>query len=120
MMEGEKNRQTVAEVIMSELTPLVSAHHGAFFMMDKESNAPILKLTSSYAYRERKNVASQFRIGEGLAGQCARGKKPILLTRVPSDYIPTNSRLGETPPLNILAHPLLFQGTAHSPPNPPT
>ncbi len=37
MMQGQKNLETVSRLIMSELTPLVSAHHGAFFMMDAES-----------------------------------------------------------------------------------
>ena len=30
------------------------------------------KLLASYAYQERKHVASEFRLGEGLVGQCAR------------------------------------------------
>ena len=34
MMQGQKNLETVSRLIMSELTPLVSAHYGAFFMMD--------------------------------------------------------------------------------------
>src|SRR3954454_4427277 len=34
MMQGQKNLETVSRLITSELTPLVSAHHGAFFMMD--------------------------------------------------------------------------------------
>ena len=46
MMQGQKNLETVSQLIMSELTPLVSAHHGAFFMVDAEEQAPILKLTS--------------------------------------------------------------------------
>ena len=40
MMQGQKNLETVSRLIMSELTPLVSAHHGAFFMMDWEGNGP--------------------------------------------------------------------------------
>ena len=110
MMQGQKNLETVSRLIMSELTPLVSAHHGAFFMMDWEGNGPILKLTSTYAYRERKGVGNRFRLGEGLIGQCALEKKTILLTRVPNDYIQINSGLGEAPPLNIVVLPVLFEG----------
>jgi HAMP domain-containing protein/signal transduction histidine kinase/CheY-like chemotaxis protein len=110
MMQGQKNLETVSRLIMSELTPLVSAHHGAFFMMDWEGNAPILKLTSTYAYRERKNVGNRFRLGESLIGQCALEKKTILLTRVPHDYIHISSGLGEAPPLNIVVLPVLFEG----------
>src|SRR5207253_1133850 len=102
MMQGQKNLETVSRLIMSELTPLVSAHHGAFFMMDSDAHQPALKLTSTYAYRERKAVSNRFRMGEGLVGQCALEKKTILLTRVPSDYIQISSGLGEAPPLNII------------------
>jgi signal transduction histidine kinase/CheY-like chemotaxis protein/HAMP domain-containing protein len=110
MMQGQKNLETVSRLIMSELTPLVSAHHGAFFMMDSEGAGPILKLTSTYAYRERKGVGNRFRLGESLIGQCAMEKKSILLTRVPNDYIQINSGLGEAPPLNIIVLPVLFEG----------
>ncbi|MGZ3477136.1 MAG: response regulator, partial [Polyangiales bacterium] len=110
MMQGQKNLDAVARLIMSELTPLVGAHHGAFFMMDPEANVPTLKLTSSYAYRERKHVATRFALGEGLIGQCALERKPILLTKVPGDYIQITSGLGESPPLNIIVLPVLFEG----------
>src|SRR5437660_1737269 len=110
MMQGQKNLDTVSRLIMSELTPLVSAHHGAFFMADQEGPVPVLKLVSTYAYKERKSVANRFQIGEGLVGQCALEKKPILLTRVPRDYIQISSGLGEAPPLNIIVLPVLFEG----------
>jgi HAMP domain-containing protein/signal transduction histidine kinase/CheY-like chemotaxis protein len=110
MMQGQKNLETVSRLIMSELTPLVSAHHGGFFMMDWEGAGPILKLTSTYAYRERKGVGNRFRLGEGLIGQCALEKKTILLTRVPHDYIHISSGLGEAPPLNIVVLPVVFEG----------
>ena len=70
----------------------------------------MLKLTSSYAYRERKSVSNRFRLGEGLVGQCALEKKTILLTKVPPDYIQISSGLGEAPPLNIIVLPVLFEG----------
>ncbi len=110
MMQGQKNLEAVSRMIMSELTPLVSAHQGAFFLMDTDDGAPILKLTNTYAYRERKGVANRFRIGESLVGQCALEKKSILLTNAPHDYIHISSGLGEAPPLNIIVLPILFEG----------
>ncbi|WP_425158610.1 HAMP domain-containing protein, partial [Candidatus Binatus sp.] len=110
MMQGQKNLEAVSRMIMSELTPLVSAHQGAFFMMDAEEGAPILKLTNTYAYRERKGVANRFRIGESLVGQCALEKKSILVTHAPHDYIHISSGLGEAAPLNIIVLPILFEG----------
>ncbi|WIG93375.1 HAMP domain-containing protein [Myxococcus sp. SDU36] len=111
MMQGQKSLDAVSRLIMSELTPLVSAHHGAFFLVDGvEAGVPLLKLTSTYAYRERKNIANRFRFGEGLVGQCALERKTILLTQVPEDYITISSGLGEAAPLNIIVLPVLFEG----------
>jgi len=105
MLQGQKSLETVSRLIMSELTPLVSAHHGAFFMMESVDGSAALVLTSTYAYRERKNVSNRFSLGEGLVGQCAIEKKPILLTRVPGEYIQICSGLGEAAPLNIIVLP---------------
>ena len=111
MMQGQKDLESVSRLIMSELTPLVSAHHGGFFISDAESgNAATLRLIASYAYRARKHVANRFALGEGLVGQAALEKQPILLQNVPDDYIQITSGLGEAPPRNIIVLPILFEG----------
>jgi HAMP domain-containing protein/signal transduction histidine kinase/CheY-like chemotaxis protein len=110
MMQGQKDLESVSRLIMSELTPLVSAHHGAFFISDPEDNTPDLKLIASYAYRARKHVGNRFAPGEGLVGQAALEKQPILLQNVPDDYIQITSGLGEAPPRNIIVLPVLFEG----------
>ena len=110
MMQGQKDLEAVSKLIMSELTPLVSAHHGAFYIMDDDNNTPVLKLIASYAYKERKHVGNRFYLGEGLVGQAALEKKPILLTNVPEDYIRISSGLGEAPPRNVIVLPVLFEG----------
>jgi CheY-like chemotaxis protein/HAMP domain-containing protein len=110
MMQGQKDLESVSRLIMSELTPLVSAHHGAFFIADSETQGMSLKLIASYAYRARKHVSSRFGLGEGLVGQAALEKQPILLTNVPDDYIQITSGLGEAPPRNIIVLPILFEG----------
>src|SRR5687767_15285480 len=78
--------------------------------MDESGGMPSLRLIASYAYKERKHVGNRFGIGEGLVGQAALEKKPILLTNVPDDYIRITSGLGEAPPRNILVLPVLFEG----------
>jgi HAMP domain-containing protein/CheY-like chemotaxis protein/signal transduction histidine kinase len=110
MMQGQKDLESVSRLIMSELTPLVSAHHGAFFIMDNEAGMPTARLIASYAYRARKHVGNRFAIGEGLVGQAALEKQPILLQNVPDDYIQITSGLGEAPPRNIIVLPVLFEG----------
>ena len=109
MMQGQKNLEAVSRLIMSELTPLVSAHHGAFFIASSESGAQELRLRASYAYQVRKSVNNCFKLGEGLVGQSALEKKAILLTNVPGDYVQISSGLGQSTPLNILVIPILFE-----------
>ncbi|MDQ6885762.1 MAG: HAMP domain-containing protein [Gemmatimonadota bacterium] len=111
MMQGQKDLEAVAQLIMSELTPLVSAHFGAFYIAGSSGGGDtLLRLIASYAFKERKNVANRFMLGEGLVGQAALEKKPILLTNVPDDYIKITSALGEAPPRNIIVMPVVFEG----------
>jgi HAMP domain-containing protein/signal transduction histidine kinase/CheY-like chemotaxis protein len=110
MMQGQRSVAAVAQLIMSELTPLVGAQHGTFFMLENEDNQPLLNLIASYAFTERKSVANHYRFKEGLVGQCAFEKRRILLTNVPDDYVSVSSSLGETRPANIIVLPVLFEG----------
>jgi CheY-like chemotaxis protein/signal transduction histidine kinase/HAMP domain-containing protein len=113
MMQGQRDLESVSRLIMSELTPLVQAQHGAFYMKDDDregARGEVLKLVATYAYKERKNVANRFVEGEGLVGQAALEKKPIVISNVPDDYIQISSGLGEAPPRNIIVLPIVFEG----------
>jgi HAMP domain-containing protein/signal transduction histidine kinase/CheY-like chemotaxis protein len=112
MLQGQRDLMSVTKMILSELAPVVSAQHGVFYMAaeDKESGAPLLRLTSTYAFRERRGLNNHFKVGEGLVGQCAFEKERILVNDVPSDYIRVSSGLGETKPLSIVVLPVLFEG----------
>src|SRR5262249_37742066 len=104
-----RDLEAVSKLILKELAPLVSAQQGVFYLMD-DANGGVLRLLSSYAYRERKHLANQFRVGEGLVGQCVLEKERILLSEVPGDYIRIGSGLGETKAINIIVLPVVFEG----------
>jgi hypothetical protein len=111
MVQGQRNLLAFSKLVLSELAKLVGAQHGVFYLSESEgSERGTLKLLSSYAYRERKNVSNRFRLGEGLVGQCALEKTRILLTNVPSEYIQISSGLGEGAPLNVVVLPIQFEG----------
>ncbi len=110
MLQGQRDLLEVTRLILSELAPVVSAQHGVFYVMDDGEGASALKLSSTYAYRERKGLSNRFRVGEGLVGQCAFEKERILLTEVPHDYVRIGSGLGEALPRNIVVLPVLFEG----------
>ena len=110
MLQGQRDLMTVAKSILSELSPLIGAQHAVFCSAGSDGDGQALKLLASYAYKERKTVSSQFKVGEGLIGQCALEKQRILVTQVPPDYIQINSGLGEATPHNIVVLPVLFEG----------
>ncbi len=110
LMQGQRNLERVANLVLSELATLAGSQHGVFYLLDQtQSQQPVLRLLSSYAYRKRKHLSNQFHLGEGLVGQCALEKERILLTQVPTDYVQINSGLGAASPLNIVVLPILFE-----------
>jgi len=110
MLQGQKDLLTVGKLILSELAPVVSAQTGIFYIMDSDAPEPELRLLASYAFTERKHLSNRYRLGEGLVGQCALERQPILLTNVPTDYIQISSGLGQAVPMNIIVLPILFEG----------
>jgi HAMP domain-containing protein/CheY-like chemotaxis protein len=110
MMQGQKNLTNVSQMILSELAPVVGAKHGVFYINDASTETPVLRLASTYAFRERKQLNREFHFGEGLVGQAAVEKQRILLTNAPDDYIQINSGLGEAKPLQIIVLPIVFEG----------
>jgi signal transduction histidine kinase/HAMP domain-containing protein/ActR/RegA family two-component response regulator len=112
ILQGQRDLSTVSNMILSELAPLVGAQHAVFYVLTdlRDGGEPVLQFQAGYGYKERKHLATHFRLGEGLVGQCAVEKERILLTDVPGDYVQINSGLGESPPLNIIVLPILFEG----------
>jgi signal transduction histidine kinase/ActR/RegA family two-component response regulator/HAMP domain-containing protein len=113
MMQGQRNVVSVAQLVMSELTPLVDAQHGAFYLMDPDSTEEeVLHLVASYGFGGRKGLSSSYRLRESLIGQCAFEKKRILLGDVPENFMYIATGMGEAPPRSVIVLPVLFEGEA--------
>ncbi|MFJ9540175.1 HAMP domain-containing protein [Streptomyces sp. NPDC101225] len=119
LMQGRRDLQDVASLIMSELTPVVSAQHGAFFVamplvdgkdLSAESeDAYELRMLGSYGY-SMGSMPTSFRPGEALIGTAAEEKRTILVENAPSGYLKISSGLGEAPPAQVIVLPVLFEG----------
>jgi signal transduction histidine kinase/CheY-like chemotaxis protein/HAMP domain-containing protein len=110
MLQGQRDLAAVSQLILSDLAPLVAAHHGVFYIVDSSGDQPTLKLLSSYAYQDRKQVKGEFQFGEGLVGQCASSRRMLRISDLPENYIQISSGLGEAPPRGIAVLPVLFEG----------
>ncbi|MEV8030986.1 HAMP domain-containing protein [Streptomyces sp. NPDC086182] len=120
LMQGRRDLDDVASLIMSELTPVVSAQHGAFFLSmplvdgkdaaTEDEEAYELRMLGSYGY-SMGSMPTSFRPGEALIGTAAQEKRTILVENAPSGYLKISSGLGEAPPAQVIVLPVLFEGT---------
>ncbi|MFF7333793.1 HAMP domain-containing protein [Streptomyces sp. NPDC090306] len=119
LMQGRRDLDDVASLIMSELTPVVSAQHGAFFLAmplldgrdagNAKDDDYELRMLGSYGYSTGSMPAS-FRPGEALIGTAAQEKRSIVVDNAPSGYLKISSGLGEAPPAQVIVLPVLFEG----------
>src|SRR4051812_35380727 len=110
MLQGQGDLSQVTRLIMSELTPLVTSQHGAFFLVEGDEHEQDLRLVASYGFLpEGPTAADRFALGQGLIGQAAVEAKPIIVEDVPEDYIKVSSGLGEAKPRNIIVLPVVFE-----------
>ena len=106
---GQSDVQTLTTAALTAMARHLDAKVGAIYTLETDGVGPLLRLTSTYAYTERKSLGSQFRLGEGLVGQAALERKQIVLQHAPADYVRVVSGLGEAPPRNLCVVPILFK-----------
>jgi len=109
MMQGHRDLEVVAELIMEELAPLLGAQHGTFFLAEEADGETRLRLIAGYGLRADKQAPIQYQIGQSLIGQVAKSKRPIVVDEIPPGYIKISSGLGEAPPANLAVLPLQFE-----------
>ncbi|NLU80162.1 HAMP domain-containing protein [Micromonospora sp. HNM0581] len=109
LLQGQRDLGEVCRMIMQEVTPLVDAQLGAFFLVDNSEGVMRLRLTASYGYVSRGHDVT-FGPGEGLVGQAALSRRTIRVGAVPDGRITLRSGLADMPPADLVILPVLFEG----------
>jgi len=107
--QAQATLEQMCNVVIAKVAEAIDAGCAAFYIFQENDNTKSLVLLGSYAYKKRKNVSNQFKLGEGLVGQAALECKIILLTDVPDDYIHITSGLGDKRPTYIIVLPLTVE-----------
>ncbi|MBO0959005.1 response regulator [Neobacillus sp. MM2021_6] len=105
-LSGVESLEALSQTFLSKVIPLLDASHGVLYGKDDSS----FTLLASYALTESKQHPVGFNMGEGLLGQAALEKSPIILEDVPPEYIKIKSGLGEESPRYLVILPILFEG----------
>ncbi|MFB7576408.1 HAMP domain-containing protein [Streptomyces sp. NPDC056165] len=108
LMQGHRDLPVVADLIMDELTPLVSAQYGAFYLAEDGERGPELRLVGSYG-RPDDERPTRFSFGRSLVGQAARSRRTITVDELPTGYVTISSGLGQAVPTALILLPILFE-----------
>jgi signal transduction histidine kinase/DNA-binding response OmpR family regulator/HAMP domain-containing protein len=110
MLQGQRDLVAVAQLILSELAPVVGAQQAEFYVMSASGEQARLKLLASYASGGQAVHGKEIDLGQGLVGQCALDKRKILLSNTPSQAFRIASGLSEHAALDVLVLPIVFEG----------
>jgi signal transduction histidine kinase/HAMP domain-containing protein/CheY-like chemotaxis protein len=110
-MQGHRDLLELARLILGELTPLTSAQYGAIYLATDAAGprSQQQEFTRIATYGFMKGGLTRFAAGEGLAGQAAVERTPILITDAPAGYLKVGSGLGEAAPVSVAVLPILFE-----------
>lgn len=109
MYAGIESLQELANLFITKVTPMVGASYGVFYRKEGKGEAARLRKLAAYADSDI-DFGGEFRLGEGLVGQCALENREISLTQIPDDYIKIASGIGLSSPKMILLLPADFEG----------
>ncbi|MBN1659501.1 MAG: response regulator, partial [Anaerolineae bacterium] len=126
-MRGEQNLSAMANNVIQQLCRYLPAQVGTLYIVQDRSGSnrltgreypsdspdgspgQVLTLMGTYAYTPNGDRFTRFMLGEGLVGQAALEREPILLSDVPDGYLPVTSGLGQAAPRHIVVLPFFFE-----------
>jgi len=89
-----------------ELIKYINVLQGAFYLYVEEEDK--LVNAAVFAYNRRKFLKQEFKVGDGLVGQCAFEMATIFRREIPEDYVSISSGiLGDKKPTSLLLVPLI-------------
>jgi HAMP domain-containing protein/signal transduction histidine kinase/ActR/RegA family two-component response regulator len=120
LLQGERDLAEVTRMIIDDVTPLVHAQLGAFFLADDENASQRLRLAAAYGYVARDREIT-FGPGEGLVGQAAVTRRTVRVAAVNrprgvagrdggTARLTVRSGLSETTPADLVVLPVVFEG----------
>jgi two-component system sensor histidine kinase/response regulator len=104
-MQAATSPGALGRLFLARIAPLLGIGRGLIYL--HEEAAGRLRRLSAYALPERPDRKEFLELGQGLVGQCALERAPILIAQPPPDYLPIGSSLGEALPGAILLLPVL-------------
>ncbi|MFI6154826.1 ATP-binding protein [Kitasatospora sp. NPDC051170] len=108
-IQSRRDIRAVAEMVTDELTPVVGAQYGAFFLAEETDHGTELALISSYGRPADGLPEQRLRLGETLVGQAARTRRPIAVDDLPPGYATVASGAGSGDARSLVILPVALE-----------
>lgn len=107
-LTGIKEIRELSKEAIKIASRYVNASSGVLYTFNKEKEE--LNLIASFAYISRDNLSNVFKLGEGIVGQVALEREPVLLKNVKDDEFYIQSGTTKSNPKEVYTFPLLHEG----------
>ena len=104
-LQGATSLDEFGQRLVSGLMPMLGGGVAAFYTFQDQSR--VLRQIAGYGLVERVAAEKSFQPGEGLPGQCARDRKPLVLANLPPEYLRVSSGTGAAAPSQVAAWPVV-------------
>ncbi|MET0333623.1 MAG: CHASE3 domain-containing protein, partial [Rhizobacter sp.] len=105
-LQGEQRLDVLGDKVLAFLADYMGAKVGAVYMLQRNGT---LRRFAGYALGDGLQ-AEEFKPGEGLLGQAAKENRALHVTDVPEGYLPVNSSVGRSTPVELLIAPAAIEG----------
>ncbi|RLA83197.1 MAG: hybrid sensor histidine kinase/response regulator [Epsilonproteobacteria bacterium] len=107
-LTGIDDTVELSKKAISMCSRYVKASSGVIYTFSKDKNE--LNLISSFAFTSRDSLSNKFKVGEGVIGQVALEKEPILLKNIKDDDFKVQSGTTVGKAKEVFAFPLIHEG----------
>lgn len=107
VLSGNNDISYVSNNSLKYLCEYLNAGIGALYIYNGDDDS--LHLMGTYAYIERKELSNIFKAGEGVVGQVALQRSPILLENIKREEMCIDTGTTSEPPMNTYTFPLIYQ-----------
>ncbi len=104
-LSGDLSLRDVCQKAISFVARYINAGHGTLYAYSEEQD--MLALQGTYAFTERTKLSNRYRSGEGVVGQVALERLPILLKHPSREQSLITTGLVNRPPFNTYTFPLI-------------
>ena len=101
--------EALGQRFITRLAPMMGASLGVFYVKRGQGEDARFVRLSSFAAGGEEAGRREFKIGEGIIGQCALEKRSQVINHVPDDFQVVSTGLGEVSPKSIFISPVVFE-----------